>query len=569
MTSDIKKNILYTILLPIVALFFGLALSFILIRSLPGDPVLAYLQAIGIPFPTQPQYLAALQQLGFDKPLIEQFFRYLGDFFTGNLGYSALYHQPVGVLLANRIPESLGFTILPIVLGLTAGILLGIFSVRIRDKLAKGLIQILIILGISMPVFVVGLGFQYTYGFQLGLFPTNDPFLPASILFMLTSFLTTRQVRSNYLNKLEEKHILSNSLQVITNASVLLLSIILLEGTFGIHGFFNLFVAAISMFDYWVIQAVIFSIILLMVIILFLSNSVYTAYNHFLGENQSRIFTNIFGRTEQMVEESASYDLESGQNIKDFTFNRLKSPLTIIGLAIVVFTIIVAIFPQVLTPLTYDAANGVYIGSWDPPSVTHPLGQTTFGRDVLARLAYGVSTSINVCGFSVLMGIAIGVLFGYLSKVHRWVKELVLGLTVILFIIPSIAAMLLFTSILGRDISIIMSIMALYTIPGVALLISRGNYSLKLTAKKLIAYFPLFMVFNILLFEAIGFLGFSDPMFIQLGNDISRATMHLYDAPWASLWPGLALFVLVMGFVTLHYGLKEPIPIPISRSEKF
>jgi ABC-type dipeptide/oligopeptide/nickel transport system permease subunit len=137
---------------------------------------------------------------------------------------------------------------------------------------------------------------------------------------------------------------------------------------------------------------------------------------------------------------------------------------------------------------------------------------------------------------------------------------------VILFIIPSIIVILLFTGILGRDISVIMSVMAMYTIPGVALLISRGNYSLKLTAKKLIAYFPLFMALNILLFEAIGFLGFSDPTLIQLGNDISRARMHLYDAPWASLWPGLALFVLVLGFVTLHYGLKEPIPIQFSRA---
>ncbi len=562
MTSVLKKNIIYTFLLPIVALFFGLTLSFLLIRLLPGDPVLAYLP----PSFTQEQYNMMFHMFGFDKPLIEQFFRYLGDFFTGNLGFSASIAsgQPVFDLLASRIPESLGFTILPIVLGLIAGILLGILSVRVRYKLVKGLIQILIILGISTPVFVVGMWFQYTFAFQLELFPAvGDPFLPASVLFPLTLFLTTRQVRSNYLKESEEKHILSNSLQIIMNASVLIASFFLLEITFGINGFFNLFIVAIHNADYWVTHAIIFSIILLIVIILFLSNSVYTAYNHLLGERESRIFTNIFGRTEQMAEESASYDLDSGQNFKGFTFNRLKSPLTIIGLAIVVFTIIVAIFPQVLTPFTFEEATGIYVGSWDPPSATHPLGQTMFGRDVLARLAYGVSTSIIVCVFSVLIGIAIGSLFGYLSKVHRWLKGLVLGLTVILFIIPSIIGILLFTGILGQNVSVAMSIMALYTIPGVALLISRGNYSLKLTAKKLIAYFPLFMALNILLFEAISFLGFSDPTLIQLGNDISRARQHLYDAPWASLWPGLALFVLVVGFVTLHYGLKEPIPIPI------
>ncbi|MBY9021618.1 MAG: hypothetical protein KGD67_11195, partial [Candidatus Lokiarchaeota archaeon] len=141
------------------------------------------------------------------------------------------------------------------------------------------------------------------------------------------------------------------------------------------------------------------------------------------------------------------------------------------------------------------------------------------------------------------------------------VKELVLGLMVILFTVPSIIMLFIFLSILGSNILVIISIMAMYMIPGVTLLISKGNYSFKLTIKKVIAYFPLFMAFNILLFEAIGFLGFSNPLLVQLGIDISTARLHLFDAPWASLWPSLALYVLVMGFFMLHYGLKEPIPI--------
>ncbi len=252
--------------------------------------------------------------------------------------------------------------------------------------------------------------------------------------------------------------------------------------------------------------------------------------------------------------------VDSDQKFKDFIFYHLKSPLTIIGLAIVVFTIIVAIFPQVLTQLTLEQATGVYTGAWDPPSATHPLGQAKFGRDVLALLAYGVSTLIIICILPSLIGFAIGILFVYISKVHRWVKGLVLRFIIALYIIPSVLVIIIFLGILGTNISVIMSVIAMFMIIGVTLIISKGNYSLKLTVKKLIAYFPLLMIFNILLFEARGFFGFSDPLLVQLGNNVIDARNHLFEAPWAFFWPSLAIFASVMGFLALHYGLKEPIP---------
>jgi peptide/nickel transport system permease protein len=569
MLKVVIRNILYTILLPIVPLFFGLVLSFQffqLLRLLPGDIVLAYLQAQGIPF-SEAAYDAAYISLGFDQPLDVQFFRYLSELFSGNLGISVVISQdqPIIELLTERIPTTLGFTILPIVLGLIVGILLGILSFRVRYKLVKVFIQILIVLGITIPIFSLGMWFQYVLGYQLGLFPVvGDLFLPSCVLFLLTLFLTTRQVRSNYLRKSEEKHILSNSLQIIMNLSVLIASIFLLEVTFGIHGFFELFINAINHGDYWLCRAYVFILIVLPAIILFLSNIGYTIYAFFSEESQSPIFTKYLGKSERMITEGTLYNIDSDQKFKDFIVYRLLSPLTIIGIAVVVLTTIVAVFPQILTPLTLEEASGIYLGAWNPPSATHPLGQTTFGRDILALLAYGVSTSMRVCILPVLIGIVIGLLFGYLSKVHRWVKGLVLGIMVVLFIIPSVLVIMMLYGISGGNISVIMimSILAMYMVPWVTLIISKGNYSLKLTAKKLIVYFPLFMAFNILLFEAIGFLGFSDILLAeQLGTNVSYARAHLYDAPWASLWPSLAIFAEVGGFLTLHYGLKEPIPI--------
>jgi peptide/nickel transport system permease protein len=464
--------------------------------------------------------------------------------------------------LLERIPLTIEFTIVPIALGLIAGIFLGVLSIKVRNRLVKLLIQFLIILGISMPMFLIGMWFQYTLAYQLELFPaTGNPFLPSCILFLLTLFLTIRQVRSNYLKKSEEKHILSNSSHVIFNLSILFTSVILLESIFNIHGIFELFIVAIRNIDFWTFRAIISIIIVLLVIILLLSNIGYTIYNNILEKDQSIMFTNFFGRNEQLIEDAARYDLNSDQKFKDFTIYRLKSPITIIGLAIVVFTIIVAIFPQVLTPFTMQETLGVYMGSWNPPSATHPLGQTSYGRDVLALLAYGVSTSIIISFYSVLIGLVIGSLFGYLCKVHKVVKELVLIFIVILFVVPCILIIFIRQNMYGYDTGLTITTMAMYMIPGVTLVISKGPYSFKLSVKKLIAYFPLFMGFNILLLEALAFLGFSDPFLIHLGDNISVARTNLYMAPWASFWPGLALYVLVIGFISLHYGLKEPIPI--------
>lgn len=560
MLRNVTRNIIYTVVLPIITLFLGLVVSFLLSRLLPGDPVLAYLP---ISFTPQ-QYAAMVHELGFDQPIIAQFFRYLAELFTGNFRISGSINkgQPIIELFSPRILNTIEFTIFPIVLGLIAGILLGMLSVRVRYKLIKLLFQILIILGISMPLFFIGMWFQYTLAFQLGLFPAvGDPFLPSTIIFLLTLSLTLRQVRSNYLKKSEEKHILSNSLHIVFNFGIIITSIILLEVTFGLNGFFALTFYAIQ--DYWIYRAFVFILIILSAVILLLSNGVYLLYNYFSGERQSKIFIKLLGRTEQMVEEGARYSVNSKQKFKHYAIYRLLSPLAIIGLVIVLFSIIVAIFPQLLTPFTREEALGIYAGAWSPPSPTHPLGQANFGRDVLALLAYGISTSIIVCIVSVSIGMVIGTQFGYLAKVHRYVKGLVLGFMVILIFIPSVFVILIFLGILGRDIIITMSIMTMFTIPGATLLFSRGNYSLAASAKKLVAYFPLFMAFNILLLEAVAFLGYNDYTLIQLGDNINRARMHLYDAPWASFWPGLALYVIVIGFITLHYGLKEPIPIPL------
>ena len=55
----------------------------------------------------------------------------------------------------------------------------------------------------------------------------------------------------------------------------------------------------------------------------------------------------------------------------------------------------------------------------------------------------------------------------------------------------------------------------------------------------------------------LSFLGYSDIDLIEWGNDINDARLHLYDAPWAALWPGFMILIAVLGFMLVGDGLRD------------
>ena len=84
------------------------------------------------------------------------------------------------------------------------------------------------------------------------------------------------------------------------------------------------------------------------------------------------------------LEELSQREFEYEKTISKRKFiRRLKSFLTILGIIIIFIIITFAVHGAWIAPYTKEVANGVLIGSWDPPSPEHLLGQTKFGRDVL------------------------------------------------------------------------------------------------------------------------------------------------------------------------------------------
>ncbi len=319
------KYIIRRIIVMIPVLFGVLTITFILSRMMPGDPISARLAAAGV-HNAPPELVHQLKcQLGLCDPIIVQYFRYMGDLFTGNWGVSVsiVRNQPVWDLVMTRLPITIDLTIFSIIIASYLGTKAGVISAIHRNKTPDTIVRGLALVGVALPVFFLGMLLQYTLGYQLKWFEPvgflsakyEGPakitgfiyidalisgdwyyisdyiwhmFLPVFCLSFLMLASITRQTRSSMLEVMEQdfvrtarakgckektvihSHALKNAL--IPTVTVIGLSIagllsgaVLTETTFGLNGMGSLFIDAILQTDYWVITAVVFLVTIIFI----------------------------------------------------------------------------------------------------------------------------------------------------------------------------------------------------------------------------------------------------------------------------------------------------------------
>jgi len=302
----------------IPVLFGVLTLTFILSRLMPGDPVAARLAAAGQHNPSPGLYQQMRCQLGLCDPLIIQYFRYLGELFSGDWGVSVsiVRNQPVWNLVTERMPLTIDLTLISIIIATFLGIRAGIVSAIHRNRTPDTIVRGLALVGVSLPIFFLGMILQFYLGYMIPIFePTghlsiklqDPPFvtgftiidslisgewylivnylwhlcLPVFCLSFIMLASITRQTRSSMLEVLEQdfirtarakgclekrvthSHALRNALiPTVTiigmNIAGLLGGAVLTETTFGLNGMGKLFVDAILLYDYWVLNALVF-----------------------------------------------------------------------------------------------------------------------------------------------------------------------------------------------------------------------------------------------------------------------------------------------------------------------
>jgi dipeptide transport system permease protein len=141
--------------------------TFLLTRALPGDPA-AYFAG---PAAT-PQAIQEIRvKLGLDKPLIEQFVRYIVDLAHGNLGTSLTTGQPVATELRNRLPASAELTLLGLMVSILIAVPLGILAATKPNSIIDHACRLISTLGVSLPVFFTGLILIYVFYYLTGWAP--------------------------------------------------------------------------------------------------------------------------------------------------------------------------------------------------------------------------------------------------------------------------------------------------------------------------------------------------------------------------------------------------------------
>jgi peptide/nickel transport system permease protein len=165
------RYILRRILVSLPVLFGIVFIVFALARVLPGDPCTA---ALGER--TDPATCALYNaRIGLDKPIPEQFAIYLGDIARGDLGTSTKYGRPVTTILLERLPLTVELGVFALTLAIVVGVPLGVVSAMRRNSIIDVVTMMIANLGVSIPVFVLGLLLAYLFGVILKDTPISLP----------------------------------------------------------------------------------------------------------------------------------------------------------------------------------------------------------------------------------------------------------------------------------------------------------------------------------------------------------------------------------------------------------
>lgn len=273
---------------------------FTLIHLIPGDPVATMLGLEADPAIIEQQR----QQLGLDRPLLEQYFRWLGNVLRGDLSRSIQGNQPVFSLVLEKMPATLELSFAALVISLLIAIPTGILSAVYKDTWIDHVSTLIALFGVSVPGFWLGLILIYVFSLKLGLLPPGgySPFfenpemnlryllLPAISLGSGLAGIVARMVRATMLDVLSydyirvarakglaervvvTKHALKNTLiPIITivglQIGVLLGGAVVIETVFAWPGVGKLTVDAILGRDFPVVQGATFLIAVALVLV--------------------------------------------------------------------------------------------------------------------------------------------------------------------------------------------------------------------------------------------------------------------------------------------------------------
>jgi peptide/nickel transport system permease protein len=301
----VTSFIIRRLFLGLVVLLVASVLVFIMMHVLPGDPLLLYLGEQYLSY--EPEQLEEIRhEMGLDKHVILQYFDWLGGVIRGDLGSSLTYQTPVTTMIKDRLPVTLTLSFLALLVSTMLGPTFGVIAAIRRGRWQDTTLSVLANLGITLPVFWVGIVLLYVFSLKLGWFetlfsPPSEGFgsylksliMPVFCLSLFGTAAQTRQARSAMLEVAHQdyirtawskglrervvvlRHMLKNGLiPVVTTmgmqVSFLFGGAVLVEKVFNIPGIGRMLTEGVNARDYQVVQGG----VLLMAVVIVITNIV-------------------------------------------------------------------------------------------------------------------------------------------------------------------------------------------------------------------------------------------------------------------------------------------------------
>jgi len=262
-----------------------------------------------------------------------------------------------------------------------------------------------------------------------------------------------------------------------------------------------------------------------------------------------------------------------------------RSFSSMLGLAIVVLFLVLALFGRWIVPYPEAALGSIDMAAMlQPPSWQHWFGTDDMGNDVFSRVVIGTGISLQV-GLIItlgaaLIGVPLGILGGYLGG---WVRSLIMALTDLFLSVPSLVLAIAIVAVLGPGIVNTMIALAAVWWPGYVRLIDSKTLAIKEEpyveaaralgastprivlryllpgcASPLIVKASMDMGAAILAAAGLGFIGLgAKAPSPEWGAMLSVARGYLPEWWWFAFFPGMAIYLSVLGFNLLGDGLRD------------
>ncbi|MBT4266815.1 MAG: ABC transporter permease [Deltaproteobacteria bacterium] len=260
----------------------------------------------------------------------------------------------------------------------------------------------------------------------------------------------------------------------------------------------------------------------------------------------------------------------------------LRNRAAVVGGIIIVIFLLSALFAPILYPGNPNAPNLIH--SLERPSASHLLGTDQLGRDILGRILYGGRVSLTIALGSVAMGMIFGIPLGLVSGYFGGKTDfLVQRLTDIMLSFPPFILALALVAVLGVGLKNTLISVGIAGIPH-TIRITRGcvlsireqvyveaaravgtrdsvilvRHILPNVMVPIIVNSTLFLGMAILFAAGLGFLGVGiQPPTPEWGTMLGSGRSYLFAAPHVATFPGIAIFLVVLGFNLLGDGLRD------------